>query len=485
MKDNSLKMEIRDGPSNQVTNVRGKGKSPRKTLTKDTSQPKACWDEFSYRKFIELCMNQIKSENKPGTHFNRDGDWQNWDNLMHGESSLGWDLVRKTNNPKLAKFRYKNLDTYKNYYDPMFRDITATVSFGVDDTTIVGEEGDNDDVQPLVGSRLANMTTNVNTRGLQIVFPELPKRSLAISEKRSNKRKKGKVSKCTSLSEQIDGMLSLLSNKNNESQSSNALTIKKLHANKYHVVDAGYPNMKGYLAPYKGLNIQYHMPEFHRVERTFGVWKARWARLHDMPYYDFGDQVKIVLASTAVQNYIRKMGSSKNAVNIAEQERYYSNDANGGDDNNDRGTPFTFPSVVVLHVVPKMCFQDFVEKNGLGLTCASMATSSSCDGPADETNLIGAGEIRIGDLSMMVADRDGDLGKHAAVVVVDRICDGFVVGLVTDGAPLTSWCMAKMLVVVRMAGPMVVWWYGYGFSIGGDVGGGTIMEIGGGLLFWN
>ncbi|KAK2976671.1 hypothetical protein RJ640_004272, partial [Escallonia rubra] len=46
-------------------------------------------------------------------------------------------------------------------------------------------------------------------------------------------------------------------------------------------------------------------------------------------------------------------------------------------------------------VVPKMCLQDFVEKNGLGLTCASMAMSSSCDGPAEETNLTGVGEIRL------------------------------------------------------------------------------------------
>ncbi|KAK3039577.1 hypothetical protein RJ639_027721 [Escallonia herrerae] len=307
-------------------------------------------------------------------------DWQNWDNLMHGESGLGWDAVRKTvdatnnwwerkieNNPNFAKFRYKNLDIYKNYYDPIFRDITATgerayapsqgfppqgsgvgsVSFGVDDigdddTTIAGEEGDSDNVQPLVGASLEDMTTDVNTSGLQIVFPELPKRSLAISENRSNKRKKGKVSKCTSLSEQIDGMLSLLSNKNSESQSFDALTIKNcmqvlgelpivikgtppwnfacsrgmmIHEEvgiflfilahgvgnrlaqdmfqqsgetisrhfhkvlravyKYYVVDAGYPNMKGYLAPYKGPNIRYHLPDFRRGNQAARIPKGR------------------------------------------------------------------------------------------------------------------------------------------------------------------------------------------------------------------
>jgi hypothetical protein len=31
---------------------------------------------------------------------------------------------------------------------------------------------------------------------------------------------------------------------------------------KYYHVDAGYPNMFGYLTPYKGE--RYHAPEFHR-----------------------------------------------------------------------------------------------------------------------------------------------------------------------------------------------------------------------------
>ncbi|GKE05196.1 putative nuclease HARBI1 isoform X1, partial [Tanacetum coccineum] len=70
---------------------------------------------------------------------------------------------------------------------------------------------------------------------------------------------------------------------------------------KYYVVDVGYPNIKGYLAPYKGNDIHYHIPDFRRgqtsaqrapkgkketfnyyhsslrnvIERTFGVWKAR------------------------------------------------------------------------------------------------------------------------------------------------------------------------------------------------------------------
>lgn len=46
-------------------------------------------------------------------------------------------------------------------------------------------------------------------------------------------------------------------------------------------------------------------------------------------------------------------------------------------------------------VVPRIRFDNFVKENGLGLTCASMAMSSSMDGPAEDTNLTGTGEIRL------------------------------------------------------------------------------------------
>ncbi|XP_073062854.1 protein fluG isoform X2 [Primulina eburnea] len=46
-------------------------------------------------------------------------------------------------------------------------------------------------------------------------------------------------------------------------------------------------------------------------------------------------------------------------------------------------------------VIPKKRFYDLVTKNGVGLTCASMGMSSHMDGPADETNLTGVGEIRL------------------------------------------------------------------------------------------
>jgi hypothetical protein len=68
-------------------------------------------------------------------------------------------------------------------------------------------------------------------------------------------------------------------------------------------VDSGYPNQKGYLAPYKG--VKYHLPEFrvasvsgkkevfnqlhcslrNHIERSFGVVKMKCRILLDLPSY--------------------------------------------------------------------------------------------------------------------------------------------------------------------------------------------------------
>ncbi|GKB59024.1 putative nuclease HARBI1 isoform X1 [Tanacetum coccineum] len=118
---------------------------------------------------------------------------------------------------------------------------------------------------------------------------------------------------------------------------------------KYYVVDVGYPNTKGYLAPYKGNDIRYHIPDFRRgqtsaqrapkgkketfnyyhsslrnvIERIFGVWKAIWAILKDMHVnYSYETQVSIVIAYMAIHNYIRKKGKFDEAFNTTQQETY-------------------------------------------------------------------------------------------------------------------------------------------------------------------
>ncbi|KAJ9147539.1 hypothetical protein P3X46_029689 [Hevea brasiliensis] len=66
---------------------------------------------------------------------------------------------------------------------------------------------------------------------------------------------------------------------------------------KYYVVDAGYQQMEGYLAPYKGT--RYYLPDFQ-------FWKARWKILRIMPPYSFYVQRDIVIVSMALHNYIRR-----------------------------------------------------------------------------------------------------------------------------------------------------------------------------------
>ena len=84
---------------------------------------------------------------------------------------------------------------------------------------------------------------------------------------------------------------------------------------------------QNYVHPYIQNNRQYHFQEFNRgqpphtanesfnkvhsslrsvIERTFGVWKARWAILKDMPAYDMDVQTAIVGGSMAIHNFIRR-----------------------------------------------------------------------------------------------------------------------------------------------------------------------------------
>ncbi|KAK2454169.1 hypothetical protein QL285_001760 [Trifolium repens] len=58
---------------------------------------------------------------------------------------------------------------------------------------------------------------------------------------------------------------------------------------KYYLVDAGYPNMKGYLSPYKGE--RYHIPDFRDGSQAQGIREE-----------------KIIVATTALHNFIRICG---------------------------------------------------------------------------------------------------------------------------------------------------------------------------------
>ncbi|KAF7133240.1 hypothetical protein RHSIM_Rhsim09G0086200 [Rhododendron simsii] len=94
----------------------------------------------------------------------------------------------------------------------------------------------------------------------------------------------------------------------------------------FYLVDAGYPNTRGFLAPYKGCI--YHTPEWRNgaiprnayekfnkihsslrctIERTFGVWKARWPLVCDIPVgYTIETQRELVSTTMAIHNFIRR-----------------------------------------------------------------------------------------------------------------------------------------------------------------------------------
>uniref|UniRef100_A0A9I9EMA0 Nuclease HARBI1 n=1 Tax=Cucumis melo TaxID=3656 RepID=A0A9I9EMA0_CUCME len=107
-----------------------------------------------------------------------------------------------------------------------------------------------------------------------------------------------------------------------------ALTRRnKLHVpeGKYYLVDQKYMNMPGFVAPYH--DITYHSKEYpggyhpqdakelfnlrhsllrNATERTFGALKARFPILLSAPPYPLQTQVKLVVATCAIHNYIRR-----------------------------------------------------------------------------------------------------------------------------------------------------------------------------------
>ena len=89
------------------------------------------------------------------------------------------------------------------------------------------------------------------------------------------------------------------------------------------MVDSGYPTPIGYIGPYR--YERYHLPEFRLsngfanhnevfnyyhlslrcpIERTFGVWKNRFAILRRIPNFKFETQVQIVVTTMAIHNFI-------------------------------------------------------------------------------------------------------------------------------------------------------------------------------------
>ena len=105
-----------------------------------------------------------------------------------------------------------------------------------------------------------------------------------------------------------------------------ALTYCDVHvAGKFYLADSGYANKEHFLSPYR--RETYHLPEYRTrraglrnrrevfnythsslrncIERTFGVWKARFKILKRMNSYPMRKQKMIPVACAILHNFIR------------------------------------------------------------------------------------------------------------------------------------------------------------------------------------
>ncbi|KAI3708695.1 hypothetical protein L2E82_38050 [Cichorium intybus] len=99
----------------------------------------------------------------------------------------------------------------------------------------------------------------------------------------------------------------------------------KVPTSGYYLVDAGYTNGKGFLAPYRGQ--RYHLNEWRHghqpttakeffnmkhssarnvIERCFGLLKGRWGVLKDHSYFPIETKNKIIMACCLLHNFIRQ-----------------------------------------------------------------------------------------------------------------------------------------------------------------------------------
>nr|XP_025877424.1 uncharacterized protein LOC107277889 isoform X1 [Oryza sativa Japonica Group]XP_025877425.1 uncharacterized protein LOC107277889 isoform X1 [Oryza sativa Japonica Group] len=110
----------------------------------------------------------------------------------------------------------------------------------------------------------------------------------------------------------------------NDAQTRFSAKFPKPPPGKFYLVDSGYPNRPGYLAPYKG--ITYHFQEYNEstlprgrrehfnychsscrnvIERSFGVLKNKWRILFSLPSYSQEKQSRIIHACIALHYFIR------------------------------------------------------------------------------------------------------------------------------------------------------------------------------------
>ncbi|KAL5568002.1 hypothetical protein UlMin_024577 [Ulmus minor] len=119
----------------------------------------------------------------------------------------------------------------------------------------------------------------------------------------------------------------------------------------YYLVDAGYSNCNGFLAPYRGQH--YHLSEWtngrqpnnhqdffnmkhsvasNAIEWCFGVLKNRWAVLRSHAFYLIKTQNRIIMAYCLLHNFIRKEMPNDPFDNVVDQHEEEINENDGYND---------------------------------------------------------------------------------------------------------------------------------------------------------
>nr|KAJ0218855.1 hypothetical protein LSAT_V11C300149300 [Lactuca sativa] len=318
-------------------------------------------DTSKVKIFLEECMTELKSGNRPNTYLNKSAcqnickrllernEFKYYDRLTRLETGISTDPVRNIisaskewwdekikEDKEYAKFKDKNLDVYQTYYEALFgipqlletrlRYLAnlATVALRFVDITDGKEDTDEVRLFDDVDSFLTYDSSSKKRRGKKLT----PRRD---NKKNFEGKNEGKSMANSSYEEKLDTVFDVLLTRSTQpSRRGNKLTPIR-----YHILDFRRGQTHALREP-KGFKEKfnyYHSSLRNVIERTFGVWKARWVLLRDMHVnFDFETQVKIVLASMAIHSYIRMSGSGDATFQIAQEESYNPRNDEGYDD---------------------------------------------------------------------------------------------------------------------------------------------------------
>ncbi|KAL6144187.1 hypothetical protein ACLB2K_054882 [Fragaria x ananassa] len=138
------------------------GKKKASGETKRTGKTKATWPDDIVAIFCDIARKEVAKENRPGTHFDKKGwenvvkafndptrrdytkgqlknkwdslknDWKLWSSLLHQETGIGWDPIKKT------------VDSSAKWWKSKIKMFKGSVALGqsvmIPSASIVGEE---------------------------------------------------------------------------------------------------------------------------------------------------------------------------------------------------------------------------------------------------------------------------------------------------------------------------------------------------------